>query len=139
MKKQNKFIIAGFATSLFLAGVVSNYASSSPDGLEKVAQDIGFLENAKESKNADGLLADYGVKGVENERLSTGAAGVIGVVGLFVFVPGLSKVAFSIESAPVANYRYPPLCQSRGTVIGCAHRRESGRRAGTGANQPASL
>jgi len=26
------------------------------------------------------LLADYGVKGIENERLSTGAAGVIGVI-----------------------------------------------------------
>ena len=80
MKKQNKFIIAGFALSLLLAGVVSNYASSSPDGLEKVAEDIGFLENAKEHTNSDGLLADYGVKGVENERLSTGAAGVIGVL-----------------------------------------------------------
>lgn len=80
MKKQKKFIIAGFALSLLLAGVVSNYASSSPDGLEKVAEDIGFLENAKEHTNSDGLLADYGVKGVENERLSTGAAGVIGVL-----------------------------------------------------------
>ena len=92
MRKQNKFIIAGFATSLFLAGVVSNYASSSPDGLEKVAQDIGFLENAKESTNADGLLADYGVKGVENERLSTGAAGVIGVLD----TAGVSSALFLI-------------------------------------------
>jgi len=80
MRKQNKFLLAGFVLSLFLAGVVSNYASSSPDGLEKVAEDIGFLENAKEQVNSDGLLADYGVKGVENERLSTGAAGVIGVI-----------------------------------------------------------
>ena len=80
MKKQSKVIIVGFVLSLFLAGVVSNYASSSPDGLEKVAEDIGFLENAKEHTNSDGLLADYGVKGVENERLSTGAAGVIGVL-----------------------------------------------------------
>jgi cobalt/nickel transport protein len=80
MKKQNRFIIAGFALSLLLAGVVSNYASSSPDGLEKVAEDIGFLDKAKEHTNSDGLLADYGVKGVKNERLSTGAAGVIGVL-----------------------------------------------------------
>lgn len=80
MKKQSKFLIAGFILSLFLAGIVSYYASSSPDGLEKVAGDIGFLDNAKEQANADGLLADYGVKGIENERLSTGAAGVIGVI-----------------------------------------------------------
>ena len=78
--KQKTFLIAGFIASLFLAGVVSFYASSHPDGLEKVAGDIGFLETAKDHSNSDGVLADYGVKGVENARLSTGAAGVIGVI-----------------------------------------------------------
>ena len=63
MKKQNRFWIAGFSLSIFLAAVVSFYASSNPDGLEKVAEDIGFIETAKESVNADGVLADYGVKG----------------------------------------------------------------------------
>jgi cobalt/nickel transport protein len=78
--KQKTFLISGFIASLFLAGVVSFYASSHPDGLEKVAGDIGFLETAKDHSNSDGVLADYGVKGVENARLSTGAAGVIGVI-----------------------------------------------------------
>lgn len=87
--KQKSFLIAGFVASLFLAGVVSFYASSHPDGLEKVAQDIGFLETAKEHTNADGVLADYGVKGVENARLSTGLAGVIGVVATGVVATGL--------------------------------------------------
>jgi cobalt/nickel transport protein len=45
-----------------------------------VAEDIGFIETAKENTNSDGILADYGVKGVDNPRLSTGAAGVIGVI-----------------------------------------------------------
>ena len=79
-----KFYIAGFIVSLFLAGVVSFYASSSPDGLEKVAGDIGFIETAKDHTNADGALADYGVKGIENERASVGVAGVIGVIGTAV-------------------------------------------------------
>ena len=87
--KQKNFLIAGFIASLFLAGIVSFYASSNPDGLEKVAQDIGFIETAKEHTNADGALADYGVKGVENERLSTGLAGVIGVVATGVVSTGL--------------------------------------------------
>jgi cobalt/nickel transport protein len=82
--KNKKFLISGFAVSLFLAGVVSFYASSNPDGLEKVAQDIGFLDTAKEHTNADGVLADYGVKGIENERASVGVAGVIGVIGTAV-------------------------------------------------------
>lgn len=87
--KQKTFLISGFIVSLFLAGVVSFYASSSPDGLEKVAKDIGFSETAKEHTNADGALADYGVKGVDNARLSTGAAGVIGVIATGAISTGL--------------------------------------------------
>ncbi len=80
MKKYKKFLVAGFALTIFLAGFVSFYASSHPDGLEKVAEDIGFLETAKDHSNANSALADYSVKGVDNARLSTGAAGVIGVL-----------------------------------------------------------
>jgi cobalt/nickel transport protein len=92
MKKQTRFLLAGFVISLFLAGVVSNFASSSPDGLEKVAEDIGFLDDAKEHSNSDGLLADYGFKGIENDRLSTGAAGVIGVLATAGVSTGLFLV-----------------------------------------------
>lgn len=92
MKSKN-LLISGFVLSLALAGGLSYYASSSPDGLEKVAEEIGFIETAKDHSNADGALADYSVKGVNNARLSTGAAGVIGVLatgavstGLFMWV-----------------------------------------------------
>jgi cobalt/nickel transport protein len=78
--KQKTFLISGFIASLFLAGVVSFYASSHPDGLEKVAEDIGFIETAKENTNSDVILSDYGFKGIDNPRISTGAAGVIGVI-----------------------------------------------------------
>ena len=88
MDKNKKFLAAGFLVSIFLAGVVSFYASSDPDGLEKVAEDIGFIETAKDHTYADGVLADYGVKGIENERASVGVAGVIGVIGTAV-VAGL--------------------------------------------------
>ena len=87
--KNKTLIAAGFALSLILAGGVSFYASSNPDGLEKVAEDIGFSETAKENTNADGLLADYGVKGVDNARLSTGAAGIIGVLATAGISTGL--------------------------------------------------
>lgn len=92
MKNDKKLLIAGFAVSLFIAGFASYYASSSPDGLEKVAEDIGFIETAKENTNADTTLADYGVKGVDNERLSTGTAGVIGVLA----TAGVSTVLFLV-------------------------------------------
>lgn len=74
-----KVWLAGLATSLVLAGVVSFYASANPDGLEKVAADKGIDKNVEEHAAADSPLADYGVKDVDNSRLSGGLAGVIGV------------------------------------------------------------
>jgi cobalt/nickel transport protein len=86
---QKKFLLAGFLVALFLSGVVSFYASSSPDGLEKVAGDIGFLNTAKDHANSDGALAEYSVKGIQNERISSGAAGVIGVIATATVASGL--------------------------------------------------
>lgn len=71
--------IGGLVTSLLLAGFVSFYASSNPDGLEKVAADHGIDRQTKEHASADSPLADYGVRDVDDARLSGGLAGVIGV------------------------------------------------------------
>jgi cobalt/nickel transport protein len=84
-----KFYIGGLLVSLVLAGVVSFYASSQPDGLEKVAEEIGFIETAKDPATAGSALADYGVAGVENERASVGVAGVIGVAATGAIATGL--------------------------------------------------
>ncbi|GAA2597805.1 energy-coupling factor ABC transporter permease [Streptomyces roseoviolaceus] len=70
---------AGLVASLLLAGFVSFYASADPDGLEKVATDHGIDKKAEEHSAADSPLADYGVKDVDDARLSGGLAGVIGV------------------------------------------------------------
>ncbi|MEV6613591.1 energy-coupling factor ABC transporter permease [Streptomyces sp. NPDC051051] len=69
----------GLVTSLVLAGFVSFYASSDPDGLEKVAADKGIDDRTEEHAAADSPLADYGVEDVDDARLSGGLAGVIGV------------------------------------------------------------
>ncbi|MFF8608846.1 energy-coupling factor ABC transporter permease [Streptomyces sp. NPDC015346] len=74
-----KVWIGGLITALVLAGFVSFYASANPDGLEKVAADKGFDKNVEEHAAAGSPLADYGVKDVEDARLSVGLAGVIGV------------------------------------------------------------
>jgi cobalt/nickel transport protein len=84
-----KFYIGGLLVSLVLAGFVSFYASSHPDGLEKVAEEIGFIETAKDPATAGSALADYGVAGVENERASVGVAGVIGVAATGAIATGL--------------------------------------------------
>ncbi|GAA3261158.1 energy-coupling factor ABC transporter permease [Streptomyces griseoincarnatus] len=78
-RSPRKVWIAGLVTSLVLAGFVSFYASANPDGLEKVAADHGIDKQAEEHAVADSPLADYGVKDVDDARLSGGLAGVIGV------------------------------------------------------------
>ena len=86
---KNPLVAVGLAVSLVLAGGVSYYASSQPDGLEKVAGDVGFLDSAKESAVEDSPLAGYGVAGVENERISGGIAGIIGVASTAAISFGL--------------------------------------------------
>jgi cobalt/nickel transport protein len=88
LAKKN-FYLVGLLITLVLAGGVSFYASSSPDGLEKVATEIGFIDSAKDHALSDAPLADYGVKGIENERLSVGAAGIIGVLATGAVATGL--------------------------------------------------
>ncbi|MFD4586112.1 energy-coupling factor ABC transporter permease [Streptomyces sp. NPDC058423] len=84
-------LFAGLVISLILAGFVSFYASANPDGLERVAADKGIDKKVEDHAAADSPLADYGVSGVENVRVSGGLAGVVGVgatlvVGTGVFV-----------------------------------------------------
>lgn len=89
------FLIGGLLVTLGLAFFVSPLASSSPDGLEKVSIDQGFAGSADDHTVGDGPLADYGVEGVEDEGLSTGLSGIIGVVitfGAAMIVFGLIRV-----------------------------------------------
>ncbi|MGW6904971.1 energy-coupling factor ABC transporter permease [Streptomyces sp. NPDC054940] len=78
-RSPRKVWAVGLVTSLVLAGFVSFYASANPDGLEKVAADKGIDEKVEEHAAADSPLADYGVKDIDDVRLSGGLAGVIGV------------------------------------------------------------
>jgi len=84
-----KFYALFFIAALSLAGGLSFYASSSPDGLEKVAEDEGFLESAQDSALSNSPLADYGLAGLDSERLSVGIAGVVGVVATAVIALAL--------------------------------------------------
>ncbi|WP_433795367.1 PDGLE domain-containing protein [Actinoplanes sp. CA-252034] len=97
-----KFLIAGLFVALLLAGVASSFASGSPDGLDYAARE-GCTFNADDEitggtcmaqqegdhQLADSPLADYGIKGVDNEFLSTALAGVTGVLLTFAIGGGL--------------------------------------------------
>ena len=83
---------AGVLVSLFIAGVVSYFASEHPDGLEFVAESLGFDHTAEDSAVAGGPLADYGTSGVENEWLSVAIAGTLGLLITGVIAFGLMKL-----------------------------------------------
>jgi cobalt/nickel transport protein len=97
-----KFLIGGLLVALLLAGVVSSFASGSPDGLDYAARE-GCTFNAddeitggtcmaqqeQEHQLADSPLADYAVRGIDNEFLATGLSGVIGVLITFAVGGGL--------------------------------------------------
>jgi PDGLE domain len=100
------FLAGGLLVTIGLALVVSGFASSSPDGLERVAEDKGFLETARDHLFADGPLTDYAVKGVGNERLSTGLSGLIGV--LITFGLGLALFALIRSRRPGEGSPEPP-------------------------------
>ena len=85
-------LAVGLVVTLAVAFAVSPFASSSPDGLEKVSMDQGFSGTATDHDLADGPLADYAVDGVDG-RVSTGLAGVIGVVVTLAVGAGLFTVA----------------------------------------------
>lgn len=82
-----KLTVAGMALSLSLAVFVSPFASGFPDGLERVAEDKGFIELASEEKTVwtASPFPDYSMPSIENEGLSTAMAGFVGTLLVFVF------------------------------------------------------
>ncbi len=77
------FVAAGLVVALGLAFFVSPYASSQPDGLNKVAAEKGFDSSARDHSLDDSPLAGYSVEGVGNGKLSKGLSGIIGVALTF--------------------------------------------------------
>jgi hypothetical protein len=71
-----KYLVAIILLVVFLA-VFIPFASSSPDGLEKVAQSLGVKELEPLWK---GFMFDYSVEVFENPYVSTLLAGVFGTL-----------------------------------------------------------
>lgn len=100
-----KWVAAGIlVVALVLAGVVSFYASSSPDGLNRVAEDNGFSDTRKTHGADDSPLAGYSTSDVDSSRLSGGLAGVVGVLVVLVLAGGLT---FVVRRRPTAADTQP--------------------------------
>jgi hypothetical protein len=94
------FIGVSLLVALLLAAVVSFYASSNPDGLERVAGDTGFNAAEEDHALAGSPFADYGTSGVDNARLSGGLAGIVGVLATFALAGGIFYVVKRRDTSP---------------------------------------
>jgi hypothetical protein len=90
------FAVAALLVALALAFFVSPHASSKPDGLEKVAADHRL--DSGQSAPAGRPLAGYSVQSVHDSGLSTGLAGVVGVIATFAVGAGLFVVIKRVRS-----------------------------------------
>lgn len=79
----------GVAAALLLVGVV--VASASPDGLEHVAEMLGFSASA-EASPVPAPMIDYQIPGIGSATLATWLAGVVGTVVVFGLAHLLARV-----------------------------------------------
>lgn len=92
------WVIAGMALS-FLVVLLAPFASANPDGLERVAIDLGFIQAAENPSYQ--ILPDYTVPLLGESGLSTVLAGVVGMLLVAAFVWGLALVSQRV--APKRN------------------------------------
>ncbi|MCD9026283.1 PDGLE domain-containing protein [Cohnella silvisoli] len=86
---KRKWIVMAIIT-LIAAGIISFFASSHPDGLERVAADHGFLDEAKKP-SWTAWISGYELPGIAIPILKVGLAGIIGVALLFLVLYGLTS------------------------------------------------
>ena len=80
----------GLLLLALLLAILSPLASSSPDGLERVAEDKGFVSAALEPLFK--VMPDYVLPGVTNEAVATILIGIVGTLILFGIGYGLAKL-----------------------------------------------
>lgn len=80
--------LVGIAIATVIVIVLAPLASSDPDGLERVAEDHGFIGQARNV--VSGALSSYSIPGIDDPRMSTILSGLLGVaiVLIVMFVLG---------------------------------------------------
>ena len=92
--KRNWWII-GLVLAIAVA-FLSPLASGWPDGLERVAEDAGFIHKAQDAPYQ--LIPDYVFPGVSNEAVATILAGIVGTLIVFGLSYGTAYVLHRRET-----------------------------------------
>jgi hypothetical protein len=92
--------IIGLLIALAVA-LLSPFASPHPDGLERVAEDEGFMEQAQDAPYR--LIPDYAFPGFKSEAGATRVAGLAGTAVLFGLGCTLAWVLRRRSAGPPRN------------------------------------
>lgn len=85
--RNRAFVILGLSIALLVAVFLSPFASSNPDGLDRVSQDYGFDDKAIPDAPArklpfHSIFDEYAMRGVP-EGIATPLAGLVGTLATF--------------------------------------------------------
>ena len=92
--------VAGLLMAIALA-VASPLASTHPDGLEFVAGQQGFLNKAQAAPYQ--IIPDYVMPGIANESSATIAAGIVGVIIVFLVAVGVAYLRRNRAVTPTSS------------------------------------
>jgi cobalt/nickel transport protein len=110
-QRNKAFVITGLGIALLIAIFLSPFASSDPDGLNRVSEDHGFDKNAQEDTPARKLpfysiFDAYAVRGVP-EGIATPLAGLVGTLVTFGLAWGAGKLLVKGSRDSPSDSDYP--------------------------------
>jgi hypothetical protein len=82
-KKDTRFILVALFVCLVIAFLLSPFASSNPDGLEKAAEKLGFPGLGEMLVWGHSLMPDYTIPVLGDRPISGMIAGIIGTLAIF--------------------------------------------------------
>lgn len=96
-------VFCGLSVALLIGVFLSPFASKSPDGLDRVSEDLKFSNKEAEVKPASKLpfyaiFDEYALRGVP-EEIATPLAGLFGTLGTFGLAWGIGKVVVGRSSS----------------------------------------
>jgi hypothetical protein len=95
-----RWVLAALGIVVLVVVAAAIWASGDPDGLERVAEDLGFLEVAEDSPI--GVIADYVFPGLDGP-LATIVAGLVGVAIVFGLAWLLGRALARRRSTPSSD------------------------------------
>ena len=90
-----RWAVVGLALALAVT-LLAPLASPHPDGLERVAEDQGFIAAAQAAPY--GIIPDYVLPGIPDEALATIAAGIVGTLIVAVIAFAVARVRHQTAS-----------------------------------------